>query len=131
MKTKLSSRIGALLIDNIGIYALGLGMLMQVGLPKERALIVISFIFLAYAILMPTFCKGYQLGKYMLGMKIVTDTYDNPGFIKLAIRELSKMIYVIPFIGIGFILTSQFLMNKREDGKTLHDIIAGTRVIGV
>lgn len=129
MKTKLSSRIGALLIDNIGIYALGLGILIQVGLPKEKALVFISFIFLAYAILMPTFCKGYQLGKYMLGMKIVTDTYEDPNFIRLVIREISKMIYVIPFIGIGFMLVSQFLMNKREDGKTLHDMIAGTKVI--
>ncbi len=128
MKTKLSSRIGALLIDNICIYALGLGMLTQVGLPRERALVMISFIFLAYAILMPTFCKGYQFGKYILGMKIVTDTYEDPSFVKLLI---SKMIYVIPFIGIGFILVSQFLMNKREDGKTLHDIIAKTRVIRV
>ena len=64
-------------------------------------------------------------------MKIVTDTYEDPSFVKLLIREISKMIYVIPFIGIGFILVSQFLMNKREDGKTLHDIIAKTRVIRV
>lgn len=131
MKTKLSSRIGALLIDNMGIYALGLGVLIQLGLPSEKALFVMSVVFMAYAILMPTFWKGYQLGKYMLGMKIVTDTYGEPSFIKLLIREMSKMIYVIPFIGIGGILVSQFLMNSREDGKALHDLVAGTRVIRV
>lgn len=131
MKTKLSSRIGALLIDNICIYALGLGMLIQIGLPSETALFMMSFIFIAYAILTPTFCKGYQLGKYMLGMKIVTDTYETPSFIKLLIREMSKVIYMMPFIGIGFILVSQFLMNKREDGKALHDLIAKTKVIRI
>lgn len=131
MKTKLTSRIGALLIDNLAIYVLGLGMLIQLNCKVEVALTMISFIFIAYAILMPTFWQGYQLGKYMLGMKIVTEAYEKPSLIQMILREISKMLYVIPFIGIGFILVSQFLMNKREDGKTLHDLIAKTKVIYV
>ncbi len=40
-------------------------------------------------------------------------------------------MYAIPVIGIIFILVSQFLMGKREDGKMLHDLIAGTKVIRI
>ena len=122
MKTKVISRIGAVLFDNIALYALGLG---------ERALILASIGFVLYSVLTPTFCKGYQLGKYLLGMKIVTDTYDQPSVWRFIVRELSKIMYTLPIIGIILILISQFLMTRREDGKTLHDLIAGTRVIRI
>lgn len=129
MKTKLVSRIGAVLFDNIAIYALGLGVLIQLGVEVNKALFVMSLVFVLYSILVPVFCKGYQLGKYLLGMKIVTDDYKQPRVWKFIIRELSKVMYAIPLIGIGFLLVSQFLMARREDGKALHDLIAGTRVI--
>lgn len=104
---------------------------MTIGVAQETAFLVASAAYLLYAVLAPTFCKGYQMGKYILGMKIVTDTYDNPSFVTCLIRELSKMMYAIPLIGIVLILVSQFLMNKREDGKTLHDLIAHTQVIRI
>lgn len=131
MKTKLTSRICALLFDNIALYALGLGALIQLGVPNEKALILISISFVLYSILAPTLCKGYQMGKYLFGMKIVTDRYDQPSFFKLALRELSKIMYTIPIIGIILIFISQFLMGRREDGKALHDLIAGTKVIHI
>lgn len=131
MKTKVISRIGAVLFDNIALYALGLGALIQLGYLAERALILASIGFVLYSVLTPTFCKGYQLGKYLLGMKIVTDTYDQPSVWRFIVRELSKIMYTLPIIGIILILTSQFLMTRREDGKTLHDLIAGTRVIRI
>lgn len=131
MKTKLTSRIGAVLFDNIAVYALGLGGLIQFGISSAKALVLMSVIFVLYSILVPTFCQGYQLGKYLLGMKIVTDNYDNPAFFKLVIREFSKMMYALPVVGIILVLISQFLMGKREDGKALHDLIAGTRVIHI
>lgn len=131
MKSKLTSRIGAVLFDNIALYAVGLGALIQLGVPSEKALIIISIIFALYSVLAPTFCQGYQLGKYLLGMKIVTDTYNQPSFLQFIVRELSKMMYAIPIIGIILILISQFLMGRREDGKALHDLIARTKVIGI
>lgn len=131
MKTKLISRIGAVLFDNIAIYALGLGVLIQLGVQTNKALFMMSFIFVLYSILTPIFCRGYQLGKYLLGMKITTQDYKQPNVWRFIVRELSKIMYTIPLIGIGFLLVSQFLMARREDGKALHDLIAGTRVIRV
>ena len=65
------------------------------------------------------------------GMKIVTDNYNNPSLVHIIVRELCKVIYTIPFIGIILVLVSNYIMSKREDGKALHDIIARTKVINV
>ena len=82
-------------------------------------------------LIVPVIFKGYHFGKYMMGMKIVTDNYNNPSLVHIIVRELCKVIYTIPFIGIILVLVSNYIMSKREDGKALHDIIARTKVINV
>lgn len=131
MKTKISSRIFALLIDNIGIYALTVGILINIGKDSTFALSIGSLIFTSYSIMAPVIFKGYHFGKYMMGMKIVTDSYNNPSIVHIIIRELCKVIYTVPFIGIILVLVSNYIMSRREDGKSLHDIISRTKVINV
>lgn len=131
MKTKSLSRAFALLIDNIGIYALIVGIFINIGKDSMVALKLGSLIFSLYIVLAPVIFKGYHFGKYMMGMKIVKNNYKNPSFTNIVIRELSKMIYTIPFIGIVLVLVSNYMMNTREDGKAIHDIIARTKVINI
>lgn len=131
MKTKTLSRAFALLIDNIGIYALVVGIFINIGKDSAFALGIGSLIFTLYSILVPVIFKGYHFGKYMLGMKIVRDNYDNPSIVNIIVRELCKMIYTIPLIGIILALVSNYIMSSREDGKAIHDIIARTKVINV
>ena len=47
----------------------------------------------------------------MMGMKIVTDNYNNPSFVHIIVRELCKVIYTIPFIGIILVLVSNYVMG--------------------
>ena len=131
MKTKTSSRVIALLIDNIGIYALLVGIFINLGKSSQTALSMGSIIFTLYLILVPTIFKGYHFGKYMMGMKIVTDNYNNPTILHIMIRELCKIIYTIPLVGVVLALVSNYIRLKREDGKAIHDIIARTKVINV
>ncbi len=131
MKTKILSRALALLIENIGVYALVVGVFINIGQDTNTALIIGSFIFTTYTILTPTIFKGYNLGKYMLGMKIVKDDYDNPSILNIVLREFAKIIYVIPIIGVILAIVSNYMMNIREDGKAIHDIVAKTKVISV
>lgn len=127
MKTKTSSRVIALLIDNIGIYALLVGIFINLGKSSQTALSMGSIIFTLYLILVPTIFKGYHFGKYMMGMKIVTDNYNNPTILHIMIRELIKIIYTIPLVGVVLALVSNYIRLKREDGKAIHDIIAKQR----
>ncbi len=117
------------MIDNVLIYGLGIGILVQMGIPAETAITWMSLVWIVYAIGMPGLCKGYHIGKYLLGMKIVSEQFKQPSWGQLLKRELVKMSYVIPIIGIVFILISQYMMAAREDGKTLHDWVAKTQVI--
>jgi len=131
LKTKTSSRVIALLIDNIGIYALLVGIFINLGKSSQTALSIGSIIFTLYLILVPTIFKGYHFGKYMMGMKIVTDNYNNPTILHIMIRELCKIIYTIPLVGVVLALVSNYIRLKREDGKAIHDIIAKTKVINI
>ena len=131
MKTKTSSRVIALLIDNIGIYALLVGIFINLGKSSQTALSIGSIIFTLYLILVPTIFKGYHFGKYMMGMKIVTDNYNNPTILHIMTREVCKIIYTIPLVGVVLALVSNYIRLKREDGKAIHDIIAKTKVINI
>ena len=131
MKTKSLSRAMALIIDNIGIYALIVGIFINIGKETEIALGIGSLIFTMYTILAPILFKGYHFGKYMMGMKIVKDNYEDPSIFNMIVRELSKIIYTIPIIGVVLAIVSNYMMNIREDGKAIHDIIAKTKVINV
>ena len=112
MKTKISSIILALLIDNVCIYALIVGIFINIGKDSTFALSIGSLIFTIYLILVPVIFKGYHFGKYMMGMKIVTDNYNNPSLVHIIVRELCKVIYTIPFIGIILVLVSNYVMGK-------------------
>lgn len=131
MKTKLLTRVFALLIDNLAIYALIVGIFINIGKDSYVSLSIGSLIFTIYIILSPTIFKGYHFGKYIMGMKIVKDNYENPSIANIVVRELSKIIYIIPIIGIIFAVTSNYMINIREDGKSIHDIVAKTKVIKV
>ena len=131
MKTKTSSRVIALLIDNIGIYALLVGIFINLGKSSQTALSLGNLIFTLYLILVPVVFKGYHFGKYMMGMKIVTDNYNNPTILHIITRELCKIIYTIPLVGVVLALVSNYIRLKREDGKAIHDIIAKTKVINI
>lgn len=120
-----------MLIDNIFIYVMGFGILINLNFSKNVSLYIISFIFFIYNIISPFFMKGFHVGKYLFGIKIVADNYNNPSFYKCIIREISKLIYVIPILGIILLFVSKYIMQKREDGKSLHDLIARTKVISI
>lgn len=131
MKTKLLTRVVALLIDNLGIYALIVGIFINIGKNSYMSLRLGSLIFTTYIILFPTFFRGYHFGKYMMGIKIVKNNYENPSIVNIIVREVSKMIYVIPILGVILAIISNYMMNIREDGKSIHDIVARTKVIRV
>lgn len=131
MKTKIISRALALIIDNMIIYALLVGIFINIGKSTEASLSIGSLIFTVYIILAPILFKGYHFGKYMMGMKIVKDDYDNPSILNIFVREMCKMIYIIPIVGVILAVVSNYMVNVREDGKTIHDIIAKTKVINI
>ena len=129
MNNFLLKRLGAIVIDNMAILALPLGLLINMNISNNNALMIAGLIFLIYSLITPILFNGYNLGKYMLGIKIVKDDYGRPNIFQILLRELIKMMYTIPILGIILMLISNFIANKREDNKMLHDLISKTKVI--
>ena len=107
---------------------------------------------LLYYVVLCYYCKGITLGKYLMKIKIVSAN-DKPIklwnylvralFVDLILSNLLSIIMVLTlpketFIAIYskisslltiFLLVTILVSTYREDGRSLHDLIAGTNVI--
>ena len=112
-----------------------------------------TIIGILYFALLPFLWNGQTLGKRFLGIKAINEFGENPSFIKHLVRAiqnwgayvmfplsflifvnyltyfvLSTLLWIIPGI---IILVSMIMLLSREDGKGLHDLLAGTNVVKV
>ncbi|MDR2045154.1 MAG: RDD family protein [Clostridium sp.] len=72
---------------------------------------------------------GTTLGKYF-GKLVVEDCHGGkPTIFYLGLRELSKSLYLIPYIGWGIGAVSLCMMLARKDGRGIHDFIGNTQVL--
>ena len=106
-----------------------------------------------YFALLPFLWNGQTLGKKFLGIKAINEFGENPSFMKHFIRAIQNwgayvmfpitfviyvnyVTYLILSTAIGLIpnvaiVISLIMLLSREDGKGLHDLIAGTNVVKV
>ena len=76
--------------------------------------------------------RGQTVGKRLLGIQIVdAGTGQRPPIAKLLFARYlpTAVVANIPIVG-GFVALLDALMIFREDRRCLHDLIAGTRVVG-
>ena len=91
------------------------------------------FIFLFYVIVPTYFWNGQTIGKRLLSIMVVRDTDDLVDFKTMTIRsifafgcQLNLPIFIV-VIGILYLVDIFFIFRK--DRKTLHDLIAKTKVV--
>lgn len=72
---------------------------------------------------------GMTIGKYFGRLRVLDTSGAKPALLYVGLRELTKAIYFIPYIGwtVGFI--SILMMLIRQDGKALHDFVGNTTVV--
>lgn len=83
--------------------------------------IIISYYFIQEAM------SGYTIGKFILGIKVVDNNCEIPGFKKSLIRTLFRLIEVNPFIFGGIPAGIAVLSNKKK--QRIGDVVANTYVI--
>jgi hypothetical protein len=66
---------------------------------------------------------GGTVGKFLLGLRVVTDDGEPVGVIGALVRTLAKLLSLVP-AGLGFLLA-----GLTPSKQALHDFFAGTRVI--
>lgn len=72
---------------------------------------------------------GMTIGKYFGRLKVLDSSGAKPTILYLGLRELTKAIYFIPFLGWGVGFISILMMLIRNDGKALHDFVGNTTVL--
>jgi uncharacterized RDD family membrane protein YckC len=134
-------RLLAKLLDNFIFYVLGVGLvsgaaasiLFSGGVKSEsegavKIVILILAIFGAYFLVLPIqmWClatKGGTPGKRLCKLRVISDTGENLGWGKAIGRVAAEILTQLTF-SIGYIIAA-FDIEKR----TIHDRIAGTRVV--
>ncbi len=72
---------------------------------------------------------GMTVGKYFGKLKIVDMDHQKPSILYLGLRELSKSLYLIPYVGWCLCLISVFMILLRKDKRAIHDLIANTKIV--
>lgn len=82
-----------------------------------------------------TATAGQTIGKRMLGIRIVTEDGDTPGFFagvvmrEWALRIVGAVLNAATGLVGSLVALADALMVFTDEGRTLHDRIAGTRVV--
>jgi uncharacterized RDD family membrane protein YckC len=127
-------RLGANLLDGLIIsIPLALFWFVVVGFNVDTfddTTFVPDFIYGIYGLLMPVFWYGFTIGKKICNVRIERiDGLDVTIGTMLLRNLVGGLVYVIT-LGIAYIV-SIFMVALREDKRSIHDLIAGTRVVEV
>lgn len=82
---------------------------------------------LLYSLILPVVWYGYTLGKRAMGIRIARMDGEKVGIGTMLLRDIVGGIVYAVTLGIGLIV-SAFMVGLREDGRSIHDFIAGTYV---
>ncbi|WP_129688746.1 RDD family protein [Gottfriedia acidiceleris] len=129
-----------LLFSKLGLLILGLESkdILDLFMFSSKQLFLYSiwsllFIFLFYVIVPTYIWNGQTIGKRLLSIMVVRDTEDLVDFKTMTLRSIfafSCQLYLpifIEVIGILYLIDLFFIFRK--DRKTLHDLIAKTKVV--
>ena len=95
-------------------------------MPAHETLANITFAI--YGLLLPIFWGGFTIGKKVMNVKIVRVDGKPLTFGTMLMRNfVAGFVYVLT-LGIG-IIVSAFMVGLREDKRSIHDFIAGTKVV--
>ncbi|WP_032123456.1 RDD family protein [Clostridium amazonitimonense] len=128
MRSNLFNRLGALAMDMLIIIILPLGIFIYMGIDTKIAFGYSAGLYLAYSFLVPIITNGYTLGKYLLGLRIFSEERNSLNPLQILHREISKLMYTVPLLGLLLIIFSFYIINKSSKGQGLHDLFAKTKV---
>ena len=97
-------------------------------IPYSQGEVLLKLLLAVYGTLFMEYMNGATLGKSLGACRVRGREGNKPTLVELGMRELLKSFYFIPVIGWGLGIISAVQLFIGE-GLTLHDRIAGTRVV--
>lgn len=129
LPVQFNERIQAFSVDMIPLFLTTIIVIfMQVNL--ELKITIITFVFFEFNIFPSHIKKGSSLGKFTSGIKVVNEDYTEVSLIKMYGREIFIFGVGILTAGLYFVLAF-YLLGKRKDKRSIHDLIFKTKVIYV
>lgn len=123
-------RLGARIVDGLLMGAVVYLLIILFTLDTQSAAVQAgeSLLMNLYFVLVPVLWAGHTVGKWLLGIRIVRDDGSEVNLLTMVIREfLVGLLYGVT-LGIG-VIVSAFMIALREDKKSIHDLIAKTKVV--
>lgn len=124
-------RVGSSLLDAVAVVLLGVvPVTLASGMAAPTAVIGVAvvlelFMSFAYGPVMLAFNDGATWGKQACQQRVVGEDGRPIGFARALVRELAKGLSVVLAVPC---LASALMVGIRHDKRSLHDLIAGTRV---
>ena len=94
----------------------------------RQADLLFKLLFAVYGALLTEY-MGMTAGKYFGKLRVADNRGGKAPILYVGLRELTKSLYLIPWLGWGLALVSLAMMAVRRDGRTLHDLVGSTRVM--
>jgi Predicted membrane protein/domain len=128
-KVNVVLRILAMVVDVIVIMLpIQFIMIGVFGVSMRQAEFFFQVLFAVYGVLVTEY-QGATLGKIFAKTTVVDVTGNKPVIMYVGLRELTKTMYFIPWIGWVVCAISVIMVLIRKDGRTLHDFVGNTQVI--
>ncbi|MBU3210336.1 RDD family protein [Clostridium algidicarnis] len=131
MKFEIINRLGSLIIDLLISIAMPLVIFKNIGFNINISYLYCGVLYITFLILLPIITKGYTVGKYLFNLKICSKDSTSVSPIQILYREVSKVMYTIPLLGLILVLFSFYLINTTPNNQGIHDIFANTNVIKI
>lgn len=123
MSIKFFARLLAFLIDALLVLLPASFLLTAMGVEGTLANLLPQLLFMVYNIVALSSFEGRTIGKHFAGLR-VSGQQRNALF--LGIREVAKLLYFIPLVGVLFASISVILLVTT--GKTFHDWLGMSQV---
>ncbi|MBU3193314.1 RDD family protein [Clostridium algidicarnis] len=131
MKFEIINRLGSLIIDLLISIAMPLVIFKNPGLNINISYLYCGVLYIIFLVLLPIITKGYTIGKYLFNLKICSKDETSVSPIQILYREVAKLMYTIPLLGLILIFFSFYLINTTPNNQGIHDIFANTKVIKI
>ncbi|WP_029451609.1 RDD family protein [Clostridium algidicarnis] len=131
MKFEIINRLGSLIIDLLISIAMPLVIFKNLGFNINISYLYCGVLYIIFLVLLPIITKGYTIGKYLFNLKICSKDETSVSPIQILYREVAKLMYTIPLLGLILIFFSFYLINTTPNNQGIHDIFANTKVIKI
>lgn len=129
LPAQFNERIHAFAVDMIPVF-LAVIIVIFMGIPFALKIGIILFIILLFNFMPSLLKSGSSIGKHSSKIIVVNEDHSEVSLVRMFSREL--FVFSIIFLSSGlYCFVAFYVLNKRIDKRSIHDLIFKTRVVNI